>query len=99
MAQGLVLAYRGRPDEGADQLLRALELAYALADPDDLGTAVINTSHVLGLAGRYDEAVEVCAVGYEALRRVGLARQEGAFVRANAVESLIRAGRWTRPRR
>ncbi len=93
-AQGLVLAYRGRPDEGADQLLRALELAYALADPDDLGTSVINTGHVLGLAGRYDEAVEVCAAGYDALRRVGLARQDGAFVRANAVECLIRAGRW-----
>jgi DNA-binding CsgD family transcriptional regulator/tetratricopeptide (TPR) repeat protein len=93
-ALGLVLALRGDPDEGADLLLRALELAYKVADPDDLGTTIINTGHVLGMAGRHDEAVEVCTVGYEALRRVGLARQDGAFVRANAVDSLIRSGRW-----
>ena len=94
MAQGLLLAYRGRPDEGADLLLESLDLAYEVADPDDLGTTLINAGHVLGLAGRYDEAVAVCAAGYDALRTVGLARQDGAFLRANAVDCLLRAGRW-----
>ncbi len=46
------------------------------------------------LAGRFDEAVEVCRVGYAAMRRVGLARQDGSFLQANAAESLIKAGRW-----
>ena len=49
---------------------------------------------MLGLAGRFGEAVEVCRVGYDAMARVGLARQDGSFLLANAAESLIKSGHW-----
>ena len=94
MAQGLLLAYRGRPDEGADLLLESLDLAYEVADPDDLGTTLINAGHVLGLAGSLRRGGGGLRAGYDALRTVGLARQDGAFLRANAVDCLLRAGRW-----
>ena len=59
-----------------------------------MATAYIDLAHVLDLAGRYGEAVEVCRVGYDAMARVGLARQDGSFLQANAAESLIKSGHW-----
>ena len=65
-----------------------------MGEPDELAGAYIDLAHVLGLAGRFDEAVEVCSAGYEQMQKLGLARQDGSFLQANAAESLTRSGRW-----
>jgi DNA-binding CsgD family transcriptional regulator/tetratricopeptide (TPR) repeat protein len=89
-----VIAYAGDLPAGIEQLRSALRLAGDAADPDDLAAAAINLGHVLGMAGRHDEAVRVCLEGHATARAVGLEREHGSFLLANAAECLIRAGRW-----
>lgn len=93
-ALGVLTTYRGRFDEGIGYSREAVVIAEELDAADDLATAYIDLAHVLGVAGRYDEAVEASRIGYDAMSRVGLARQDGSFLQANAAESLIKAGRW-----
>lgn len=92
-AMGVIAASRGDVDAGTTHLRAALDLARDLGEPHDLATAYINLSHVLGLAGRYDEVVELCTEGDASLTRVGLSRQAGSLLRANACDALINAGR------
>ena len=80
-ALGVLTMYRGEFDEGIGFSREAVAIAEELGEADDLATGYIDLAHVLGLAGRFDEAVEVCRVGYAAMRRVGLARQDGSFLR------------------
>lgn len=93
-ALGVVAAYSGDLDAGVAHVTAAVRLAGEAADPDDLAAATINLGHVLGVAGRYDEAVATCIEGYETACRLGLEREHGSFLRANAAENLIRSGRW-----
>jgi DNA-binding CsgD family transcriptional regulator/tetratricopeptide (TPR) repeat protein len=93
-ALGVVTAYRGDFDEGIGFSLRSVEISEELGNPDDLSTAYIDLTHVLGLAGRCDDAVAAYHRGYAAMRRVGLLRQDGSFLQANVAESLVKAGRW-----
>jgi DNA-binding CsgD family transcriptional regulator/tetratricopeptide (TPR) repeat protein len=93
-ARGVVTAYQGDVDGGVEQLRRSLEIAEELQEPDDLAAAYIHLSHVLGLAGRFDEMLAVGKAGTAALRRIGMHRQEGAFLLANLSEALIKVGRW-----
>ena len=93
-ALGMVMSYRGELDQGILHSREAVAIAEELDSPDDMATAYIDLAHVLGLAGRFGEAVEVCRVGYDAMARVGLARQDGSFLLANAAESLIKSGHW-----
>ena len=81
-ALGVLTVYRGEFDEGIGFSREAVAIAEELENADDLATGYINLAHVLGLVGRFDEAVEVCRVGYAAMRRVGLARQDGSFLQA-----------------
>lgn len=95
-ALGAVRAYRGDFDTGVEYSRAAVEIAVEIGDPDDLAMAYIDCAHVLGVAGRDSDAVDVCVEGYAAMRRVGLARQDGSFILANAAESLTRSGRLDR---
>lgn len=95
-ALGSVVAHRGDFATGVEYSREAIGIAREVGDPDDLGMAYIDCAHVLGLAGRYAEAVELCAEGYAEMRRVGLARQDGSFILANAAESLITSGQLER---
>jgi ATP/maltotriose-dependent transcriptional regulator MalT len=93
-ALGVVSAYRGEFEDGVRRLRLSVQIAEEIEDPDDLAVAYIDLAHVLGLANRHDDAVSVCRAGYDEMRRVGLVRQEGSFLQANAAESLIKSGRW-----
>jgi DNA-binding CsgD family transcriptional regulator/tetratricopeptide (TPR) repeat protein len=93
-ALGVVTAYAGDLDSGVAELTAALRLAEEVADPDDIAAAAIDLGHVLGVAGRYEEAVRACLDGYETARRLGLEREHGGFLLANAAECLIKSGRW-----
>ncbi|UYM04828.1 helix-turn-helix transcriptional regulator [Solicola gregarius] len=95
-ALGAVRAYQGDFETGIVYSRAAVTIATEIGDPDDLALAYIDCAHVLGVAGRDVDAVDVCVEGYAAMRRVGLARQDGSFMLANAAESLIRSGRLDR---
>ena len=92
-ASGLVEAAHGDIDSGARLLRQSLAIAAEVGNPDDLATAYINLSHVLGLGGRVDEIVEVARQGADVLTRMGLARQRVSFLKANLAETLGNAGR------
>jgi DNA-binding CsgD family transcriptional regulator/tetratricopeptide (TPR) repeat protein len=94
-ALGVLTAYRGKLEEGIAYSRDAVAMAEELDAADELATAYIDLAHVLGLAGRFDDVAAVSQVGYAAMSRVGLARQDGSFLQANVAESLIKAGRWT----
>ena len=72
---------------------QSLAIAAEVGNPDDLATAYINLSHVLGLGGRVDEIVEVAREGADVLTRMGPARQRVSFLKANLAETLSNAGR------
>ena len=93
-AAGLVESAHGKIDAGVRLLREALAIAVEVGNPDDLATAYINLSHLLGLAGRVEEIVEVASEGADVLTRMGLARQRVSFLKANLAETLGNAGRY-----
>jgi DNA-binding CsgD family transcriptional regulator/tetratricopeptide (TPR) repeat protein len=66
---------------------------------DDLFRVYANLSTVLGLLGRYDEAIAIAYEGIAEAERAGLATVYGNFLRANAAEALFIMGRWAECRR
>lgn len=92
-AMGAIASVRGDVDGGVDHLRQALDIAKEIGNPNDLATAYINLTHVLGVGGRTDEVVAVAAEGTTALTRVGLSRQSGSFLQANLAFALVDAGR------
>ena len=84
---------RGRLDEGVPLLREALAIAREGQDPQDLGAAYVNLSHVLGMAGRLDDGVELARVGIGELTRFGQERQQGSLLLHNVSEQLVKAGR------
>ena len=92
-AKGTVAAFRGDLDEGVEQLRAALDIAREVQDPQDLGSAYVNLSHVLGMAGRLAENVELGHTGIVELSKVGQQRQQGSLLLNNVSEQLMEAGR------
>jgi DNA-binding CsgD family transcriptional regulator/tetratricopeptide (TPR) repeat protein len=92
-ASGLVDTAHGDIESGVVLLRQALVIAREVGNPDDLATAYVNLTHVLGLGGRVDEVVEVAREGADVLARMGLARQRVSFLKANLAEALGNAGR------
>ncbi|MGV1007249.1 MAG: helix-turn-helix transcriptional regulator [Dermatophilaceae bacterium] len=92
-ALGVVAGARGRPDDAVRQLRAALALAHEAGDVDDLSSAYVNLSHVLGQAGHLDELVTLAEEGVDVLTRMGLVRQAGSLLMTNAAEGLLVAGR------
>ncbi len=94
-ASGSIAAVHGDIGSGVCLLREALVIATEMGNPDDLATAYINLTHILGLGGRVDEIVDVAREGAEVLTRMGLARQRVSFLKANLAEALGNAGRIT----
>lgn len=92
-ALGLTAATRGEVDHGVALLRDALGVAREVEDANDVGAAYIHLSHVLGLAGRVDEVVDLCRDGVVELGRYGQDRQTGSLLLVNASDALIKAGR------
>lgn len=93
-ALGIVAAAQGRYDVAADRLREALLIARETATPDAVCDAYINLSHVLGEAGRHSEVVALAGIGADELNRLGVMRQTGTILLANAAESSFRLGRY-----
>lgn len=93
-AIGVVAAARGRHAEAIGELRAALLIGRETTSPDAVCDAYINLSHVLGEAGRHREVVQLAAEGVEELARLGVLRQSGTIMLANAAESAFRLGRF-----
>lgn len=92
-ALGIVAGYREDFAESVTQLREALRIAREVAAADDLVSAYINLSHVLGASGAFDESLALGREAVDVLTRMGLIRQGGGLLLANTAETLIRAGR------
>jgi DNA-binding CsgD family transcriptional regulator len=93
-ALGTTAALRGDLGRAVDMLREALAIAREVEDPWDLGAAYVNLSHVLGMAGRLDECVELGRVGIVELTRFGQQRVQGSLLLNNVSEILVEAGRF-----
>jgi DNA-binding CsgD family transcriptional regulator len=93
-ALGTTAALRGALGRAVDMLREALAIAREVEDPWDLGAAYVNLSHVLGMAGRLDECVELGRVGIVELTRFGQQRVQGSLLLNNVSEILVEAGRF-----
>ncbi len=56
--------------------------------------SVVNTSDLLMLLGRFEEAVEIADDSMAFIDQGGLGRTMGAFMRGNKAEALLLSGRW-----
>jgi DNA-binding CsgD family transcriptional regulator/tetratricopeptide (TPR) repeat protein len=91
---GLALAHTGELEAGLAELRQALARAEEIDDADDIAMGYINTGYVLDLAGRHADAAELALRGQAEMRRLGLDREAGTFLQANAAGSLFAMGRW-----
>ena len=91
---GVVAAHQGDLTTSVTLMRRAITAAKAAGDGPALASLYINFGHVLGLAGRLDEAVATSVDGLEAMRRLGLKRQGGTYLKCNAAWALFKRGQW-----
>ena len=93
-----VLAMRALMDDGVDTAWQLS--ADALAEALDLGSeatvhdAMVRHSGLLLVAGRYEEALDVCRQAHDYFSRRGLHRLMDGFVAANEAEAYEALGRW-----
>ncbi len=92
-ASGLIAASRGDVSTGTADLRRSLAIAREVENPDDLGRAYANLSHVLGQAGDLDQILTLGRDGIVELRRFGQSRQFGSLLLCNVSDALLEAGR------
>lgn len=91
---GTVEGLTGRVDAGVDHILEGRRVAEAEKALDDLLRSYSNLSSILDAAGRLEEAVIDALQGSERAARFGAFSKYYWFHRSNAVNSLIRLGRW-----
>lgn len=84
----------GRLEEGLAELNRSRELALETCSWTDVARAATNEGAALQTMARDEEALAISIEGAEVARAHGLDRACGLFLRLNAVESLLRLGRW-----
>jgi DNA-binding CsgD family transcriptional regulator/tetratricopeptide (TPR) repeat protein len=83
------------PEPAVWKLRQVRDEAAELGLLDDLFRVYANLSTVLGLLGRFDEAIAISYEGIAEAERAGLATVYGNFLRANAADGLFVTGRWS----
>ncbi|MDQ1725885.1 MAG: hypothetical protein QOG52_2913, partial [Frankiaceae bacterium] len=96
---GSVLAYTGPAEEGLAELQRGMAIAQRLDDHHTWLRGFINSSDILELLGRHEEAAHVAEQGAALARSLGFERSFGAFLIGNQIEPLMRLGRWAEAER
>jgi DNA-binding CsgD family transcriptional regulator/tetratricopeptide (TPR) repeat protein len=91
---GSTLTGIGRMEEGLAELNRSRELAFETCSWTDVARAATNEGAALQTMARDEDALAIWLEGAEVARAHGLDRACGLFLRLNAVESLLRLGRW-----
>jgi DNA-binding CsgD family transcriptional regulator/tetratricopeptide (TPR) repeat protein len=91
---GSTLTGIGRLEEGLAELNRSRELALETCSWYDVARAATNEGAALQTMARDEDALAIWMEGAEVARAHGLDRACGLFLRLNAVEALLRLGRW-----
>jgi len=91
---GSTLTGIGRLTEGLAELNRSRELALETCSWTDVARAATNEGAALQTMARDEDALAIWIEGAAVARAHGLDRACGLFLRLNAVESLLRLGRW-----
>jgi DNA-binding CsgD family transcriptional regulator/tetratricopeptide (TPR) repeat protein len=92
---GVDLAFLGHAAAGVSLLREARAIAEEAGTPEDVARAWLNLAELLsGPLNRLHTAAEVAEEGVEVVRRLGLERSYGVSLRAIAVNTLFRLGRW-----
>jgi DNA-binding CsgD family transcriptional regulator len=92
--RGLGRGVAGDVDGGLEDLEVALRIAEEVDNVDDIGRAFANTTWMLELAGRLEDAVAVAERGVAATAQLGLMRFFGTHLLCNVASCLYRLGRW-----
>jgi DNA-binding NarL/FixJ family response regulator len=87
---GLVLAYLGDLEGGERQLRAALDADRG----EDRARAYVHLGELLRLRGRHADALETMAAGERVAARLGMRGSFGDFMYVNAIDDLLRLGRW-----
>ena len=89
---GMAQISLGNVDEGVDLLLRAIQIAQAADDPENLGYAYSNLADMLGLAGRTTEALKTAREGLARVpRRMSLLHD---WMMVTVAQLAFEAGDW-----
>ena len=91
---GLVLAFLGDGAAGEAHVRRAMELAEAFAPGEATARAHLHLGEVQRLRGAHAAALETMNAGERAAARLGMRESFGRFMYVNAIEDLLRLGRW-----
>jgi ATP/maltotriose-dependent transcriptional regulator MalT len=92
---GMTLTLLGDPIAGARRLHQALDMARAQGAVEDLGHALMHLGETYRLQGRHAAALQTMDDGEAEARRWGVQGSFGTFMRVNAVDDLLRLGRWS----
>jgi DNA-binding CsgD family transcriptional regulator len=91
---GLVVAYAGRPADGAQHLRTAIGELEGLGRPEDLLHAHLYLAEALRLCGDFEGALAVTGDGERHARRLGMQASFGRFLALNAATDEFFLGRW-----
>jgi DNA-binding CsgD family transcriptional regulator len=91
---GSAQASRGDAEDGMRTMFEGLRLAEQIGAVQTTMRAWINSSDLLEMLGRHQEAIDSAAAGLELARRTGSSRTYGAYLAGNMVEPMLRLGRW-----
>jgi DNA-binding CsgD family transcriptional regulator/tetratricopeptide (TPR) repeat protein len=92
---GVDMAFLGDPESGIALLEESRAVAEKAGNHDQLGRYYLNLAELLsGPLNRVAEGAEVAEAGVARVRELGLERSYGVALRAIAVNSLFRLGRW-----
>ncbi|HEY6013197.1 MAG TPA: hypothetical protein VIU37_04300, partial [Candidatus Limnocylindrales bacterium] len=92
--RGLSRGVAGDVDGAMDDLAAALRIAEEVDSVDDIGRAFANTTWMLELAGRLEEAIAVAERGVAATAELGLMRFFGTHLLCNIASCQYRLGNW-----
>ncbi len=92
--RGLSRGVAGDVAGALDDLDAALRIAEEVDNVDDIGRAFANTTWMLELAGRLEDAIAVAERGVAATAQLGLMRFFGTHLLCNIGSCLHRLGRW-----
>jgi DNA-binding CsgD family transcriptional regulator len=95
-AFALLASYCWSPDVWSDPepMYRARAIASEVCDDEIILMSYVTESDRWLSACRFDKAVAAGWEGIRAARRVGQERNKGAIIAGNAIEALLKAGRW-----
>ena len=91
---GVCLDDLGELDQSITLHQQARRIAEKVGDAEAIVRTYTNLSHVLGLAGQLQDAIDDAREGYQRAHQLGLERATGSYVASNLAAMLLSTGQW-----